>query len=177
VEVNQVSYDESPVAFMSKQGMGNEMISCEADNGCGRSLRVGEFSAQNETVPLTDEDIHSTFEMSCSFEEYKKFESFFLKFLTVARDFYLPPQRQRYGLVSERLLLSPLGIEVSDQWCLIVSYAGCPGCLKVLKEGSHLHDAIERHDLPVMEVTSAGEQTLSFCQLSLSAHFLLCSLF
>lgn len=138
------------------KGMGNEMISDEADDRCGRSPWVEEFSAQNETASLTDEDIHTTFEMSCSFEEFKKFESFFIKFLAVVRDFYLPSQRQRYGLVSERLLLSPLGVEVSDQWYLIVSYAGCPGCLKVLKEGDHLHDVIERHDLPVMELADKG---------------------
>lgn len=128
-------------------------MNCDVQHGCGESSWVGEFSAKNGTASPTNEDMQPTAGTSCSFKEYIKFKSFFSKFMALARDIYLPPQSQRYGFVSDRSLLSSLGIEDSDQWSLIISYAGCPGCLRKFKDEIHLQKALEMHDLPVMEVT------------------------
>lgn len=135
--------------------VGNDM-NCDIRNGCGDNPWVGDFSAENGTASLTTEDLQSTSGISCSFEEYRKFKSFFSKFMVLGRDIYLPPQRQRFGFVSDRSLLWTLGIEDPDQWSLIISYAGCPNCLKIFKEGIHLQKALEIHDLPVMELPDDG---------------------
>ncbi|KNA18142.1 hypothetical protein SOVF_073580 isoform A [Spinacia oleracea] len=131
---------------------GGKDMNCDVQHGCGESSWVGEFSAKNGTASPTNEDMQPTAGTSCSFKEYIKFKSFFSKFMALARDIYLPPQSQRYGFVSDRSLLSSLGIEDSDQWSLIISYAGCPGCLRKFKDEIHLQKALEMHDLPVMEV-------------------------
>ncbi|XP_010689689.2 uncharacterized protein LOC104903363 isoform X1 [Beta vulgaris subsp. vulgaris] len=132
-------------------------MSCDVQHGCSASSWVGEFSAENGTASPTDENEQRTFGTSCSFKEYSKFESFFSKFLVLARDFYLPPQRQRYGYVSDRSLLSTLGIEDSDQWSLIVYYAGCPGCLWKTKDENHIQNVLETNELPVTELQDDGK--------------------
>ncbi|XP_057545359.1 uncharacterized protein LOC130824390 isoform X1 [Amaranthus tricolor] len=129
----------------------------DVQHGYGGSPWVGEFSAENVTESPANEVMQSTVGTSCSFEEYTKFKAFFSKFMAFVRDVYLPPQRQRYGFMSDRSLLLTLGIEDSDQWSLIISYVGCPGCLWNFKDEKYIQNALEMRDLPVMELPDAGE--------------------
>ncbi|KAH9625279.1 hypothetical protein KSS87_009037 [Heliosperma pusillum] len=135
-----------------KHAVGVEMMIRQVEDGCGMSPWVGKFNAENETSYSRIEDMPTTFEASCSFSEYKKFESFFSKFIAAARDTYLPPQRQRYAFLSDKLLLSPLRVEATDVWSLIISHAGCPGCVMKFKEETSLQDALAMRDQPVTEL-------------------------
>ncbi|XP_021770934.1 uncharacterized protein LOC110735096 [Chenopodium quinoa] len=135
---------------------GENDTNCDVQHVCGESPWVGEYSAENRTAS-TDEDMQPTSGTSCSFKEFSKFKSFFSKFMILARDMYLPPQRQRYGFVSDRSLLSTLGAEDFDQWSVIISYAGCLSCLRKFKDEIHLQKALEMHDLPVLELPDDGK--------------------
>lgn len=137
---------------MLQQDVENDM-NFDVQHGCGGSPWIRDFCAENLTASPANEVMQSTGETSCSFEEYTKFKAFFSKFMALVRDVYLPSQRQRYGFVSDRSLLLTLGIEDSDQWSLIISYAGCPGCLWNFKDEKYIQNALEMHDLPVMEVS------------------------
>ncbi|KAK9699358.1 hypothetical protein RND81_08G169400 [Saponaria officinalis] len=135
----------------SKHDVGNKMMICEVEDGYGGPW-AGKFCAENGTSFPRNADMPTTFGTSCNFNEYKKFESFFSKFIAAARDAFLPSQRQRYALISDTLLLSPLSIEVSDPWSLIISYSGCPSCVMKINEETYLQDTLEMHDLPVIEL-------------------------
>uniref|UniRef100_A0A803N129 Thioredoxin domain-containing protein n=1 Tax=Chenopodium quinoa TaxID=63459 RepID=A0A803N129_CHEQI len=152
--VNVVEGDEE--FFMDENLDGENDTNCDVQNVCGESPWVGEYSAENRTAS-TNEDMQPTSGTSCSFEEFSKFKSFFSKFMVLARDMYLPPQRQRYGFVSDRSLFSTLGAEDFDQWSVIISYTGCPSCLRKFKDEIHLQKALEMHDLPVMELPDDGK--------------------
>ncbi|GMH12500.1 hypothetical protein Nepgr_014341 [Nepenthes gracilis] len=133
--------------------MGNEKLTCGVENAFSGSPWFGEFTLKNRTSPSVETDVtRPSVRSSCSFEEYQKLNSFFSKLITVARNFFLPPQRQRYGLVSERSLLSSLGVEHSGPWSLVIYYAGCRSCSKVLKEENDLQDALEMRNSPFMEL-------------------------
>ncbi|XP_074294576.1 uncharacterized protein LOC141622440 [Silene latifolia] len=136
----------------SKNDVGAEMMFCQVEDGCGMTPWAGKFSAENGTSCSRIEDMPTNFEASCSFSEYKKFESFFSKFIAAATDAYLPPQRQRYAFLSDKLLLSPLRVEVSDVWSLIISHGGCLDCVMKLKEETSLQDALAMRDQPVIEL-------------------------
>ncbi|KAL9227015.1 hypothetical protein vseg_002763 [Gypsophila vaccaria] len=136
----------------SKYDVGSEMMISEVEDRCDRSPWVGKFSTENGTSFPRNADMLNASGTTCNFDEYKKFESFFSKFIAAARDAFLPPQRQRYALVSDSLLLSTLSTEVSDLWSLIISYSGCPSCVKKIKEETSLQDTLEMHDQPVIEL-------------------------
>ncbi|GAB4842816.1 hypothetical protein Ancab_012793 [Ancistrocladus abbreviatus] len=138
--------------------IGNENWMCGVGSGLCGSSWVGEFSVENSTSPSLETDsMESSVGSSCSFAEYQKFNSFFSKLTTIARNFFLPPQRQRYGLVSERSLLSSLGVEDSGPWSLVIYHAGCCSCSKVLKEETKIQDALATNNSPFM-VLAGDEQ-------------------
>ncbi|KAF9606346.1 hypothetical protein IFM89_025014 [Coptis chinensis] len=94
--------------------------------------------------------------MSCTFDEFQKFEAFFSEFMTLSREFFLPPERQSFGLVTERFLLTSLEARDHDSWVMVIHVAGCPNCSKVLKDGNDFRSALHMHHSPVTELEREG---------------------
>ncbi|PON36695.1 Thioredoxin-like fold containing protein [Parasponia andersonii] len=137
--------------------MENANMMCEVDNEFTRVPRLLDFSSVNKSslFDKTDNVTPGVF-ASCTSEEYQRFESFFLKFMTVAKEFFLPSERHRYGLVSERSMLSTLGIGESGSWLAVLHYAGCPSCLKIIKKEDDLSDVSQMDNSVVSELEGDG---------------------
>ncbi|XP_052204537.1 uncharacterized protein LOC127809628 isoform X3 [Diospyros lotus] len=141
----------------NQKGMENEKMTCSVQNGVGGV--PWEFTSMSYRDSFDTRPIAG---MSCGYEEFQRFESFFSKFMTVARGFFLPPERLRFGLAPERLLLSSLNVGdsgswlssasgESDSWLMILHFAGCSSCLKVLREEDDLKSALQTQNSLVIE--------------------------
>lgn len=136
-----------------KQGLKTEKLTCGVENGLNGVPWLGAFNWQNETSPLLgDGDNGADDGISCTLEEFQRFESFFLKFTTMSREYFLPPERQRFGLVSNRSLLSFLGVENLDTWSLMLHFKGCPNCSKILRKQEEIKSALLMHHTLAPEV-------------------------
>lgn len=136
-----------------KQGLKTESLTCGVENGLNGVPWLGAFNWENETSPLLEDGDNGTGdEVSCTREEFQRFESFFLKFTTMAREHFLPPERQRFGLVSNRSLLSFLGVENLDTWSLMLHFMGCPNCSKILSKQEEIKSAMLMHHTLTPEV-------------------------
>ncbi|GAB2275256.1 hypothetical protein Dimus_010016 [Dionaea muscipula] len=133
--------------------MGNEKLTCGLGDVFSGIPWIGRFTSENMQM----EDMLPPFGSSCSFEEYQKFKSFFLRLSKVAKNFFLPPQRQKFGHLYDRSFLASLGVEDSGPWSLVIYYSGCPGCSKVIREEGHILNALEMHGSPLTELVD-GEQ-------------------
>lgn len=91
----------------------------------------------------------------CSSEEFQKYETFLVELTAIAKEFFLPPERIRFGLIDERSLLSFLGIKDSGPWLAMLHFAGCPNCSKVLGEGVDIRHAIKMQASPVTEACNS----------------------
>lgn len=107
----------------------------------------GEFSATNGSDFLESEN-----GVSCRFDEFQRFEVVFPKLMSVVKEFFLPPQKIRFGLVRDRSMLPVLGVQDSDPWFMMLYFTGCPSCSKVLKEGIDIRSALQMQASPVLEV-------------------------
>lgn len=125
-------------------------MNCGIDSGSSGNTWPGEFSPINGSDFLDSEN-----GVSCSFDDFQRFEAFLPKLMTVVKEFFLPPERLRFGLVQERSLLSFLGVQDSDPWLMMLYFAGCPSCSKVLKEGVDIKSALQMQASPVLEVCFA----------------------
>lgn len=126
------------------------------ENGFSKVPWLGEFSSSNGSAPFEEiEDLHFSVS-SCSLEEFQQFDSFFSKFMIVARELFLPPERHRFGLVSERSMLSSLGLEDSDSWFAVLYFAGCPTCLKFIRKEDDLNNVLHIDNPVVAEVISTS---------------------
>ncbi|KAF8389584.1 hypothetical protein HHK36_024100 [Tetracentron sinense] len=140
-----------------QKGLKIERLTSEVENELSGIPWVEGFTSRNDSAPLLEiERRRPDFGVSCSYEEFQRFESFFSKLTKVAREFFLPPEKQRFGLVSEKSMLSSLGVGVPDSWLVMLHFTGCPNCSKILREGDDLKDALQM-DLPlVTEVEGEG---------------------
>ncbi|KAJ6419641.1 hypothetical protein OIU84_029707 [Salix udensis] len=77
--------------------------------------------------------------------------------MTDVREFFLPPERHRFGLVSEKSLLSPLGVEDSGSWSVVLYYNGCPSCSRILKEGDDMKRVLQMEKSIVTELEGDGQ--------------------
>ncbi|XP_052204535.1 uncharacterized protein LOC127809628 isoform X2 [Diospyros lotus] len=147
----------------NQKGMENEKMTCSVQNGVGGV--PWEFTSMSYRDSFDTRPIAG---MSCGYEEFQRFESFFSKFMTVARGFFLPPERLRFGLAPERLLLSSLNVGdsgswlssasgESDSWLMILHFAGCSSCLKVLREEDDLKSALQTQNSLVIELEDDGD--------------------
>ncbi|PIA36146.1 hypothetical protein AQUCO_03400213v1 [Aquilegia coerulea] len=143
----------------NQKGLNIEKLTCGTDSGLGGIYSVDDFTTAN----------HSSSEMgnipdgglSCIFDEFQQFESFFSKFMTFSREAFLPPERQRFGLITDRSLVSSLGVKDPDSWLVIIQFAGCSNCSKILKEGDDLKTAFLVNQLLVTELESEGHDVES----------------
>ncbi|XP_057482113.1 uncharacterized protein LOC130769028 isoform X3 [Actinidia eriantha] len=144
-------------------GMENEKLTCGAQNGVSGVPWLGEFSSLSDRDFLEAKNTSLNVGISCSFDEFQRFDSFFSKFMTVAREIFLPPERLKFGLVPERSLLSSLvdvsgsrlsflDVGDSDSWLMILYFAGCPTCSKVLREGDDLKSALHMQNSLFIEL-------------------------
>ncbi|CAJ2679605.1 unnamed protein product [Trifolium pratense] len=92
----------------------------------------------------------------CSFEEFERFHSFYEKFMNAVKEFFLPPERHRFGLVSDRAMLSSLGVGDSGSWFAVRYLAGCSSCSHILKEEGDLNYVLQRNNYFVKELESNG---------------------
>lgn len=125
---------------------------CKAELGINKGFCeapwIGEFTSVNDG-PFEGSD---DFLYSCSFEEFERFQSFYLKFMTALREFFLPPERHRFGLVSDRSMLSSLGVGDSGLWFAVHYLAGCSSCSTILKEEDDLNSVLQMNNYLVREV-------------------------
>ncbi|EPS64685.1 hypothetical protein M569_10092, partial [Genlisea aurea] len=89
---------------------------------------------------------------SCTKYELEEFNVFFQKFLLLVRDFFLPPERHRFALVNEKLLLPLLSIEEPAPWLVAVYFAGCPTCSRFLNDADNVRNILQAHISPVLEL-------------------------
>lgn len=153
MEVKVFEMYSSYFLFSQKQGMENEKPICGIENGFNEIPWLGDFSRVNDSDPYLETDNKTPgFRLSCTIEEFKQFDFFLSKFTTVAGEFFLPLERQRFGLISNISLLSSLGIEDSSSWFAMVHFAGCPSCSKILKEGDDLRTVLQMQNSILVEV-------------------------
>ncbi|WVZ04125.1 hypothetical protein V8G54_024931 [Vigna mungo] len=72
--------------------------------------------------------------------------------MTVVREFFLPPERNRFGLVSNRSMLSSLGVGDYGPWFVVQYQAGCSSCSNILKEEDDLNHVLQMNNYYVKEV-------------------------
>ncbi|XAR64005.1 Protein disulfide-isomerase [Bertholletia excelsa] len=153
----------------NQKGMENEKMLCGVEDGISGIPWLGEFGSAGAHDLFGARNMRPATGISCSFKEFQQFDTFFSKFTTTAREFFLPPEKLRFGLVSERSLLSSmtagdsgswlssLGLGDSfGSWSVILYFPGCPNCSKVLKEGDDLRGALQIESSLVTELTSEG---------------------
>eukprot|EP00257_Ricinus_communis_P017390 XP_015575816.1 uncharacterized protein LOC8276653 [Ricinus communis] len=138
-----------------------ENSKCGIQDGFSEVPWFVEFSSVNASAFLQDTDAEDikpdVRSSSCTYEEFQQFESFFSGFMNVAREFFLLSERYRFGLVSERSLLSSLGIGDSGSWSTMLWFNGCPSCSRILKEGDDLKSALLLHESIVPELEANGQ--------------------
>ncbi|XP_027354973.1 uncharacterized protein LOC113864927 isoform X2 [Abrus precatorius] len=117
------------------------------DKGFCKAPWLGEFTSVNYG-PLEGS--------ACSFDEFERFHSFYLKFMTAVREFFLPPERHRFGLVSDRSMLSSLGVGDSGPWFAVHYLAGCASCSNILKKEDDLNYVLQMNSYFVIELESSG---------------------
>ncbi|KAJ9178705.1 hypothetical protein P3X46_010565 [Hevea brasiliensis] len=150
-----------PVEVRTRRWLGTEMASlkCSIQDGFGVIPWLSEFSSANGSAPLLETDnVKPTVGLSsCTFEEFQQFDSFLSGFMNVAREFFLPSERCRFGLVSERSLLPSLGVGDSGSWSTMLYFNGCPSCSKILKEGDDLKKVLLMDESIVTELERNGQ--------------------
>jgi hypothetical protein len=92
----------------------------------------------------------------CTAEKLQQFESFYAKLTALSRDYFLPPEKVRFGLITERSSLPSsefINEGNSETWFLSVHYLGCTNCSIVAKEGDDLRSLLQSyHNLNINEV-------------------------
>lgn len=139
-----------------QKGKENEEMTCKVENGMTDSPLLAGFTLANQSSLKEYENRSVVSGKSCTKEEFQQFESVFTKFTGIAREHFLPPERQRFGLISERSLLPFLGVGNPETWLLILRSSGCSNCSVILQEGDDLRTILQNHHSLVMELDADG---------------------
>ncbi|KAF5749897.1 hypothetical protein HS088_TW03G00224 [Tripterygium wilfordii] len=139
-----------------KQAMEDAKLHCDMKDSSRGIPWFGECSSINDTDTFQETEDKPGVGLSCTFEEFQKFSSFFPGFMTVAREFFLPPERLRFGLVSERSLVSSLGLHDANSWLVMVYLSGCPSCSKILKPEDDIRSVLQMHNPILRELDIDG---------------------
>ncbi|CAN6891749.1 unnamed protein product [Brassica oleracea] len=125
---------------------------CRLQSGFGRVPWLEDFSYVNDTAALQENDrANGGSGQTCNHEQYKQFSSFLSKLIAAAKEFSLPPERQKFGLITEKSLASPFTVGASDSWTAVLQLAGCPHCSKILKAGDDIQRLLKMEN-PIREV-------------------------
>lgn len=132
--------------------MEDDKLGCDSDNGFSGIPWTSQFTPINNSLQKGAENL--TFSAGeCSSHEFEQFAAFFQKFITVVREFFLPPERHRFAVVLERSLLPFINNEEPGSWFITVYFAGCPSCSQVLKEVDDLRTVIQAQASNVLEAS------------------------
>ncbi|KAL2329123.1 hypothetical protein Fmac_022550 [Flemingia macrophylla] len=123
-----------------------------ADKGFCEAPLLGEFTSLSYGPLKGSKDRNHHVLHSCSSEEFERFHSFYLRFMTTVREFFLPPERSRFGLVSNRSMLSSLGVGDYGPWFAVNYLDGCSSCSNILKEEDDLNHILQMNNYFVKEV-------------------------
>lgn len=134
----------------------SEEDTCKAELGVDKGFCevpwLGEFTSLNYGPLEGSKDRNHHVLHSCSSEEFERFHSFYLKFMTVVREYFLPPEKNRFGLVSSRSMLSSLGVGDYGPWFAVHYLAGCSSCSNILKDEDDLKYVLQMNNYFVKEV-------------------------
>ncbi|XP_020886415.1 uncharacterized protein LOC9319270 isoform X3 [Arabidopsis lyrata subsp. lyrata] len=92
------------------------------------------------------------FGQTCNHEDFKQFSSFLSKLIATTKEFSLPPERQKFGLITEESLASSFNIGKSDSWAAVLQLAGCPHCSKIFKAGDDIQRFLKMENPVVTEL-------------------------
>ncbi|KAL1197680.1 hypothetical protein V5N11_012338 [Cardamine amara subsp. amara] len=107
--------------------------------------------------------VNLDFGQTCNHEEFKKFSLFLSKLIAIMKEFSLPPERQKFGLITEESLASSFNIGESDSsWAAILQLAGCPHCSKILKAGDDIQRFLKLENPIVTELEDDRQDHESF---------------
>ncbi|KAJ1388529.1 Thioredoxin-like superfamily [Sesbania bispinosa] len=134
---------------------------CKAEHSINKGFceapLLGEFTSVNDGYLEGFKDRNLCVLHSCSFEEFERFHSFYVKFMNAVREFFLPPERHRFGLVSDRSMLSSLGVgDLGGSWFAVHYLAGCSSCSNILKEEDDLNYILQMSNNFVKELEGNG---------------------
>ncbi|KAL5552998.1 hypothetical protein UlMin_040399 [Ulmus minor] len=146
----------APMGKNIQKGTDNARMMCGVDNEFDGVPWFVSLSSVNDSVPFEETENIMPGALSCTFEDYNKFDTFFSKFTSVAKDFLLPPERHRSGLVLDRSLLSTIGIGESGSWLAVLYFSGCPKCLKIINKEDDLNDILQMDNSVITEVEGNG---------------------
>ncbi|CAI0378055.1 unnamed protein product [Linum tenue] len=138
-------------------------LTCGSESAFTGIPSIGEFSSGNDSLTHQEdeywdaENARSGTGLTCTYEQFQKFDAFFSKFMAVAREYFLPLEKHRFGLVSERSLLSSLGIGDSGSWVVMLSYNGCQSCSRILRDNDDLASILQSEKCIVTELEGNGE--------------------
>ncbi|WOK98880.1 hypothetical protein Cni_G07592 [Canna indica] len=130
-------------------------LTCGVENGLG-SPAWPEYTLANHSAPEQAENGGADSRMSCTYEEFKQFESFFTNFTSIVREYFLPPERQKYGLISENSLSSFLGNTSPNKWLVMLHFSGCSNCTMIVQEVDDLRNILQSHQSLVVEFDADG---------------------
>ncbi|CAN8269003.1 unnamed protein product [Cochlearia groenlandica] len=131
----------------------NWKLMCRLQSGYGRVPWIEDFSYVNDTAALQENDrVNRGFGHACNHEQFKQFSSFLPKVIAAAKEFSLPPERQKFGLITEASLASSFNIGASDSWAAVLQLAGCPHCSKTLKVGDDIQRLLKMDNPIVTEL-------------------------
>ncbi|VFR02276.1 unnamed protein product [Cuscuta campestris] len=154
--LNEEYHGASVIESKIQQESTNEKMDCNIDDESGFIPHLNKFSLGNESAILEAENM-SHDGSSCEIKEFVHFKSFLEKSVIVAREFFLPPERLKFGLVTNRSLLSIINIEDPGSWLMTLQVAGCPTCSHVLKEGDDLKAAIQTQASLITELENDAD--------------------
>ncbi|ONK72161.1 uncharacterized protein A4U43_C04F16420 [Asparagus officinalis] len=136
------------------EGLESESLTYRVKSGPADSSLLGRWTNKTDSQGTTyggdDTD------MPCTEENFHKFNSFFWDFMKISRDYFLPPERHRFGLISEKSLLPFLDIGNPDTWLVVVKFSGCSNCSMILHEGDDLRNILQMHHALVKELDADG---------------------
>lgn len=134
--------------------MQDHNLSCNVDDGPSQFPWLGDFTLGSDGILPEAENTTDRDALLCTVDELQRLESFLPKLIKFARDFFLPPERLGFGLISDRSLLSELDTEASGApWSMKLYSAGCPSCSTVLTEGDDLKIVLQTQDSVVTEAS------------------------
>ncbi|KAH0926862.1 hypothetical protein HID58_019118 [Brassica napus] len=128
-------------------------LMCRLQSGFGRVPWLEDFSYVNDTAALQENDrANGGSGQTCNHEQFKQFSSFLSKLIAAAKEFSLPPERQKFGLITEKSLASPFTVGESDSWTAVLQLAGCPHCSKILKAEDDIQRLLKMENPIVSEL-------------------------
>ncbi|CAA7403425.1 unnamed protein product [Spirodela intermedia] len=151
-EINGIIKFDYKFLLAQTQGLENEKLTCRVETKRSGFPWFGEFSPANDITYLGIKARTSNTGTACTSDKFQQFESFFSELNRVVREFFLSPERQRFGVVSERSLLKFLSLEDPQGWPLLIHFSGFPSSSVILENVDALRVSLQMRHSPIDEV-------------------------